>query len=773
MSERGYTQRPTATRTPVPATMAWPRPLSSAFTAAPVETEAQPDLQTQLAMAQRMQVNWSQMTVGGTPSVVQPKLTVGAPNDQYEQEADRVADQVMSMPDAATPAPIQREAAPEEEELQTKPLAAAITPLVQREMAPEEEDVQAKLSPDLQREEMPEAEEIQTKPIASIQREAMPEEEEVVQMKGSPDTALPAGSNLESRLSSSQGGGSPLPEEVRTFMEPRFGADFSQVRVHTGSEAVQMNRDLNAQAFTHKQDVYFGAGKAPAKNALTAHELTHVVQQTGRVQAQKVPDLSAVQLKCATCGREEIKGHRSLDNSISFKSLLNPSVNPQATELQIKPPEIQRAKGESGKVEAGGAGSGQLCIDLCSGKMRLTGWGWVGTGVKKDKLFHGPFGAGEKSIDIANFSSLNLFKQGECDPSCESTHEDGESSFSGGGDAFVKLSEMIEVGILVTPLTSCSDSIEIIGYIDLINAIPAGRIKWLARLVNWVKYAKSIADKFGFELKAGIDLSGNLIGCKDKQGKYVLSKCEVCGGLFIEVGKTLHASGSKEGGSLSDPPAQQSAQLEATLGEKVQTKSLAVSTKPLMRHKAVPEKDKEPIQTKSLGLDNVQCKAIPKEKIRQQAQPMLQRDENDDQSNVIDFGYELSFPPASTVVWKDKDGKPIQNSSTISLELSLKTKPLLRRRSGKFGFVFGRAKLTSALSAAIENDNGAKTNITSNVSKGVSLTIFEATLISNSALLPKGSKFTVSGKWDGSVDLSNGQLESKSQPVLLEIIIPL
>jgi hypothetical protein len=64
-------------------------------------------------------------------------------------------------------------------------------------------------------------------------------------------------------------------------MEPRFGTDFSGVRVHTGEAAVQMNRELNAQAFTHGQDLYFGAGKAPGKDALTAHELTHVVQQTG------------------------------------------------------------------------------------------------------------------------------------------------------------------------------------------------------------------------------------------------------------------------------------------------------------------------------------------------------------------------------------------------------------------------------------------------------------------------------------------------------------
>jgi hypothetical protein len=64
-------------------------------------------------------------------------------------------------------------------------------------------------------------------------------------------------------------------------MEPRFGADFSAVRVHTGSDAVQMNRELGAQAFAHGSDVYFGAGKSPGNNELTAHELTHVVQQTG------------------------------------------------------------------------------------------------------------------------------------------------------------------------------------------------------------------------------------------------------------------------------------------------------------------------------------------------------------------------------------------------------------------------------------------------------------------------------------------------------------
>ena len=94
-------------------------------------------------------------------------------------------------------------------------------------------------------------------------------------------------SDLEARLNSSKGSGSPLTNEIRGFMEPRFGADFSGVRVHTGTNAVQMNRDVNAQAFAHGQDIYFGEGNAPGKNALTAHELTHVVQQNTAVNLSR------------------------------------------------------------------------------------------------------------------------------------------------------------------------------------------------------------------------------------------------------------------------------------------------------------------------------------------------------------------------------------------------------------------------------------------------------------------------------------------------------
>jgi hypothetical protein len=94
-----------------------------------------------------------------------------------------------------------------------------------------------------------------------------------------------AGADIEHSMSSQHGGGSPLPAATRDFMEPRFGSDFSGVRLHTDTQAADMNRQLNARAFTHGQDIYLGAGNyAPGTSAgqhLLAHELTHVVQQSG------------------------------------------------------------------------------------------------------------------------------------------------------------------------------------------------------------------------------------------------------------------------------------------------------------------------------------------------------------------------------------------------------------------------------------------------------------------------------------------------------------
>lgn len=79
--------------------------------------------------------------------------------------------------------------------------------------------------------------------------------------------------------------GTPLEPMLRQDMEQRFGHDFSSVRVHSGKVAEQSARDVNAQAYTVGHDVVFGAGRfAPGTNEgrrLIAHELTHVVQQSG------------------------------------------------------------------------------------------------------------------------------------------------------------------------------------------------------------------------------------------------------------------------------------------------------------------------------------------------------------------------------------------------------------------------------------------------------------------------------------------------------------
>src|SRR5262249_2574029 len=77
--------------------------------------------------------------------------------------------------------------------------------------------------------------------------------------------------------------GQPLDPATRAFMEPRFGYDFSGVRVHTDARAAESARAVSALAYTVGRDVVFGAGQyAPETHEgqrLMAHELTHVVQQ--------------------------------------------------------------------------------------------------------------------------------------------------------------------------------------------------------------------------------------------------------------------------------------------------------------------------------------------------------------------------------------------------------------------------------------------------------------------------------------------------------------
>jgi hypothetical protein len=211
-----------------------------------------------------------------TRAVIQPRLVVGPAGDRYEQEADHVANQVMTMPAPSVRASVQRQAE-EEEEIQT-------SSLLQRQAEEEEE--------------------IQTSPL--LQRQA--EEEEEIQTSRLDRSSwvgggFEVGDGMEGRLTSLRGQGDPLSADVRAFMEPRFGADFGGVRIHTGGESDQMNRSLNAQAFTHGQDIYMGAGRfdpgSSGGRQLLAHELTHVIQQTGSARLRRRSDGIGVSVKSA------------------------------------------------------------------------------------------------------------------------------------------------------------------------------------------------------------------------------------------------------------------------------------------------------------------------------------------------------------------------------------------------------------------------------------------------------------------------------------------
>jgi len=218
--------------------------------------------------------------------VIQTKLTIGAANDAYEKEADKVADQVvqrMREPGSGSERPV----AP------TPLRSGSVTPMRKAEA------IQQKCAHCEQEEKKEEAADgqestVRRKPIfeseaelpdGAVQRKcAHCEQEEKVQRKG--DGSMDASADVESRLSASAGSGSPLPEDTRQQMESSFSADFSGVRIHSGSSDAQLSKDIGAQAFTHGSDIYFNSGNYNTSTAagkhLLAHELTHVVQQSGQ-----------------------------------------------------------------------------------------------------------------------------------------------------------------------------------------------------------------------------------------------------------------------------------------------------------------------------------------------------------------------------------------------------------------------------------------------------------------------------------------------------------
>jgi len=125
--------------------------------------------------------------------------------------------------------------------------------------------------------------------IHAVQRKCAACEQNAVQRKVDGDAASDTGDHtadsLQQGIAAQRGAGRSLDAALRQEMEQGIGADFSGVRIHTGAPAAQLNAMLQARAFTHGQDVFFNAGQfdphSSAGRHLIAHELTHVVQQSG------------------------------------------------------------------------------------------------------------------------------------------------------------------------------------------------------------------------------------------------------------------------------------------------------------------------------------------------------------------------------------------------------------------------------------------------------------------------------------------------------------
>jgi len=190
-------------------------------------------------ISQRPQFSGLSGELGGASSEfpIQAKLTIGQPNDKYEQEADRVASQVVQQINAPASVPSSQGMS------------------VQRTEAPEEEEIQAK----------PEN--------TSLQR----------MMEGI--AGGEASTDLDTAINSARGSGQSLDAGLQRSMGQAMGADFSGVRVHTDGQSDKLNRSIQARAFTTGQDVFFRQGEynpgSRGGQKLLAHELTHVVQQNG------------------------------------------------------------------------------------------------------------------------------------------------------------------------------------------------------------------------------------------------------------------------------------------------------------------------------------------------------------------------------------------------------------------------------------------------------------------------------------------------------------
>ncbi len=265
---------------------------------------------------------------------IQTKLNIGEPGDIYEKEADNTADKVI---ENTSESPNVQKMEDRKEEVQAKGMANQLTPFVQQK-GDEKEEVQTKCNDCVEEEKVQKKEEeeaVQSKEEEPMQMKEeeeesmqMKEEEESMQMKEEEEKSMQmkeeeeesvqmkeedesmqmkeeeesmqmkeegvkqsskgqstVAKNIESKLSTNRGGGHTMDSNTRGEMEHSFGNDFSDVKIHTGEYAKEMNKNLKARAFTNGNDIYFNSGQYDPNSKegkhLLAHELTHTIQQNG------------------------------------------------------------------------------------------------------------------------------------------------------------------------------------------------------------------------------------------------------------------------------------------------------------------------------------------------------------------------------------------------------------------------------------------------------------------------------------------------------------
>ena len=122
--------------------------------------------------------------------------------------------------------------------------------------------------------------------------------------------------------------GNPMDTITRSFMESKFGFDFGNVRIHNNPLAHQSAKDINALAYTHKNNIVFNTGQyspgSVAGKKLLAHELTHVTQQ-----ARGMAGLSSV------IARQEAPQQKANDTPVAAPPQARPSLTPANAALQL------------------------------------------------------------------------------------------------------------------------------------------------------------------------------------------------------------------------------------------------------------------------------------------------------------------------------------------------------------------------------------------------------------------------------------------------------